>query len=341
MSWFNTLGPCPNYVLFSKVKYIRNLAKLPFYRSADPKRLEEETSRIDKILVSNGFKGEKIVAGRSAYLLSLAEKQFVDNEFIDSELSRTVYLNEPCNLLAALGGRNLITVSSLMSGLAITEAKNIARGVEELLDRSVDFAYDERIGYLSGDICRCGSGMELSCALFLPSLRRECSYDALRSTLMTRNLSLRPMMSRGGCDFYILCHTPHHLADEEETCIFFTRAAEELVAYEQARERIIFSRSGNDIDDGAFRASAILSYASQLGEDELISLLSDIRLSLSLSGESKHPNLPAILDLNFMMAQGLSCSVISSSGNKCTNEREINELRAQLIGRYMRRGEGA
>ncbi len=90
MSWFNTLGPCPNYVLFSKVKYIRNLAKLPFYRSADPKRLEEETSRIDKILVSNGFKGEKIASGRSAYLLSLAEKQFVDNEFIDSELSRTV-----------------------------------------------------------------------------------------------------------------------------------------------------------------------------------------------------------------------------------------------------------
>jgi len=143
MSWYNTQGPLCDHVLFSRVRYVRNIAKQSFYPLIDQKRGAEVTARLDAILSKSGFHSERVAPGVSAQILSLSEKQFVSRDFVYSEKPRALYLNEPCNMIVSVGGDNYISISSVVSGAAISEARNMAAGAEELIDREIAFAYLE------------------------------------------------------------------------------------------------------------------------------------------------------------------------------------------------------
>lgn len=340
MSWFNTVGPCSEYVLLSKVKYIRNVSNMPFYKLAEPQRADEIFKLIDKTLVGNGFKGEKIAGGLNAQVLSLAEKHLTDPDFAVSELERYIYLNEPCNLSVSVGGKELITVQSVMAGRAVSEARNTASVAEELLDRELEFAYNENIGYLSADPRRCGSGIELSAVMYLPSLRLDGNFRTGINTDISE-ICIEPLFkyADNAGDLYLLTYSPKYLSDEGASTEYFSRTVDKIASDERERERMIFPNTDNDICNTAFRALGILLHARRLGECEMLSLLSDIRLCRALYGKDGIDGLPDIAELNFMVAEGLNSSIFLSSGQSCTSAEECDEKRAQFTSRYISRRE--
>jgi len=323
-----------DFVLYSKVRYIRNVAKQRFYSDADRNRAAENTARLDSILQKNGFRAEKVAAGVTAQALSLLEKGFVERDFVYSDKPRALYQNEPCNLLISLGGDNFISISSIVSGASIGEARNMAAGAEELIDREMPFAYLEGVGYLSPRISDCGSGAELSSALYLPSLRLSSSEDV--SSLAPHDMSLRPMMCGGENlgDIYILSYVPHHLSDEESAVRYFGGAVSTIIEKEKARLGMIAQNNDKNIFESARRALGTLLYSSALSEGELLRLLSDIRLSLCTS-ESRSEDLPRVATLNYLRAEGLSASVILASGKTCSSQYDCDRARAALVRGYI------
>ena len=336
MSWYNTVGPCPEHVLFSKVKYIRNVSRIPFYSQADSKHCEEVMNKIDKLLAAGGFKKESLGRGRLPSVLALAEKQLVDADLTESDLSRFIYLNEPCNMLVATGGRDLISIQSAVAGQAVREARNIASGAEQMLDGELDFSYSDSIGYLSRDVHKCGSGVEFSAALYLPSIRFDGNGLSLFAEAQRVGARLYPMFSfkENEGDVYVLSYTPPYLCDEDAATDFFASLVEKMTVIEKSRERMFFPESSKIIIDCAYRALGILSCARQLSLPELLSFLSDIRLALCL-GDNSLSSLPELTNLNFMLAEGQDCSVISSSTQKCLSGDDLDAMRAAFIGKYI------
>ncbi len=340
MSWYNTQGPCSDYVLFSKVRYIRNLANTPFYKSIDPKSASELSAKIDALLNSNGFHGEKTAAGTNVTLLSLAEKQFADPDFIsvgDSpRMTRSLYLNEPCNLIIAVGGKNIISVTSLTSGLSVTDAKNIACGAEELLDRELEFAYSDKLGYLSPYASLCGSGAELSAAIYLPSIRMENSLESYKESLSRVGISLKPMFTgENAGDIYIASYIPSYLSDENSAAEFFSDTVKKLADGENSRLRMLFPEMVRINEEAAYRALGTLLWTRHLSQDSLMSLMSDIRLYICLSKDGAAKELPDISDLNFLTAEGQECSIFLSAKEKCSSVADCEAARADMVRKYI------
>lgn len=335
MSWYNTQGPLWDLVLFSKVRYIRNIAKHSFYPNADIKRGAESSARLDAILQKNGFRADKLAQGVSAKVLSLAEKQFVERDFLYSDKGRTLYLNEPCNLTVALGGDNFISISSIVSGANISEARNMAMGAEELIDREIPFAYLEGIGYLSPRVADCGSGVEFSSAVYLPSIRL-CSNNASITAAIPTGMTLRPMISgkENAGDLYILSYIPHYLASEESAAKFFSESVLSIVENEKSRIGMIVKNQDKTIFDRARRALGLLLYSSTLTQNEMLRLLSDIRLYLC-SCATENESLPKIQSLNYLTCEGLSASVLISSKEKCESASDCDRARATLVSSYI------
>ncbi len=336
MSWYNTQGSCQEFVLFSKAKYIRNIAKQSFCPLIDAKRGAETFSKLESILQKNGFRGEKAPAGVTPHMLSLAEKQLIERDLVYSERSRALYLNEPCNLLVSLGGDNYITISSVISGLQINEARNMASEAEELIDREIAFAYLEGIGYLSPDPYECGSGLCFSSALYLPSLRLSDGQDAMLSSLFSKGMSLTPMLAskENSGDLYILTYSPHYLCDEESAAEFFKEAILQITEGERSKLCIITKNKEKTIHQRARRALGELLYSDVLNEAEMLTLLSEIRLCRCVCDKDAD-DLPNITTVNYLCAEGLNYSVIASSKEKCNSEEELCRARAILVKGYI------
>ncbi len=335
MSWYNTQGPDQIYVLFSKVKYIRNLAKQNFCHLIDPKRASETYAKIESILQKNGFRGEKLGAKTTNTLLSLAEKHFIDGDLVFCEQIHALYLNEPCNLTVTLGGENCITISSIISGRSVEEAKNIASRAEELLDRELDFAYSENIGYLSPTVSECGSGLCFSSAVYLPSLSLRDSFEETNRELMKKGICLAPLFSHAKGDIYMLSYSPHYLASEKDSAAFFSSILSYLTEREKKSLSELLSSRYDELLNCAHRALGILLCSDILKESELIQFLSEIRLCHALS-ESAPPSLPDMTDLNYLSAEGLSSSIIASSKDACRDSLECDRARARLVSAYIK-----
>jgi protein arginine kinase len=224
-----------------------------------------------------------------------------------------------------------------MAGQAIEDAKNTAAGAEEMLDRELDFAYHDKLGYLSPNIYECGSGLEFSSALFLPSIKDSNSYEMIRSELSLRGMSIFPLFNTNPdtSGIYALKYSPSHLANEDTSCAFFSHAVEKLIQFEKQNQSIIYVDRGKIILDNACRALGALLYSHSISEKELLSLAADIRLArVFCSGESTS-FLPSSADLNFLITEGLSNSILTSAGAQCASVEECNELRSKLIKQYI------
>ena len=337
MSWYTATGSSPNHVLFSKVRYIRNEAKRNFYHLLDSKRAQETLNKLNSLLTSNGFRGESVAQGISSALLSLFEKQFIERDFVQSDRPRALYLNEPCNLLVAVGGRDLISISSVTSGLSVIEAENMASKAEELIDREITFAYNDKLGYLSPSPECTGSGLYFSAALYLPSLRLCKSFDILQKIIASRGLSLSPMFSYSECrsDIYVLSYTPYYLADEDAATVFFSDAVSAIVEHEKAQISISLGERDKIIYENARRSLGTLLYAESVSEEEMLERLSDIRLALCIQKDNTPKDLPSVQDINYLCAEGLSASVTASAKEGCESMERCNALRASLIKRYI------
>lgn len=337
MSWYTATGSSPNHVLFSKVRYIRNEAKRNFYHLLDSKRAQETLNKLNSVLTSNGFRGESVAQGVSPAMLSLCEKHFIECDFAYSDRPRALYLNEPCNLLVAVGGRDLISISSVTSGLSVIEAENMASKAEELIDREITFAYNDKLGYLSPAPECTGSGLTFSAALYLPSLRLCGGFETLQKCLGARDLSLFPMFSGTECrsDLYILSYIPYYLADEDSATVFFSDVVSAIVDREKDQIGISLGERDRIIYENARRSLGTLLYAESVSESEMLARLSDIRLALCMQKENPPKEFPSVQDINYLSAEGLNSSVAASAKEGCNSLEQCDALRASLIKRYI------
>lgn len=336
MSWFNTEGASSPHIIWSGVRYIRNPA-IPFYKRSNAKALEDINSDISTLLTNNGFHMEELPAGYCPKVCALAEKQFVPYELIRSELTRAVYFNDPCSLIISTGGKNFLDIRSLLSGRALSEALNIASKAEELLDRKLEFAYSDKLGYLSPCPSYCGSGVEFSAAVYLPSAKHSTYGERLHAEAKAFGADLSPMMAcaENPEDLYILSYIPKFRTDEKTEINRFDALLGRIYDCELRNERIIFADRSKITVDNAYRAFGILSYARSVSEGDLLSLLSDLRLCLSLFPEQIQDLPIDCVRLNSLIAGGLNNSLIDAEGRPCKDKDECDSLRAHFIKKIL------
>ena len=330
MSWYDTEGKCPYNAVYSKARYLRNVSGIPFPHRAGEKFIEPYLSKIDALLTKNGFRKESFSSPESPYLLSLAEKGFADADVLWGQGSRAIYFNEPCSLAVAVGGKDLISICSLLSGKAVSDTRNIASGAEELLDSEFEFAYTDHAGYISSIPSRCGSCAEFSVMLYLPALSESGEIGKTAILCRRESAILSPAFVYPEGELFTLSHSPSHKQSEVCAAEGFEALVDKLIEEERALERIIFAEKSKIIIEKAWRAFGTLLYAKSLEEKELLELSSCIRFALSATdGQTKLPPI-GIKELNFMLGEGLNASVIARKSG-CASMEDCNALRAAAV----------
>ena len=340
MSWYNTSESTNPYILWSRVRYMRSLASLPFHRcESNPKvtlEYEKNNARLEKIMTENGFHKHEGASLDSIEALALAEKQFVSAAFASRNADGALYFNEPCSLAIYTHAGSFITVQALLGGAAFSEAHKIASEAEELLDREFDFAFSDKLGYLSPEISACGSGIELSCALYLPSARHGSRSQEIRNEISAFGATISPFFSRyeNSGDIYTVSYIPAFGSCEDDEVTGFARFIDSLVEKERVQDRIIFACRSTLIIDKAYRALGILAYAKMIDEEEMASLLSKIRLALCLDDTKDDAPISDISFINLLFTESLNASVIAASGGVCAGFDECKAIRARLLNRH-------
>ena len=322
-----------NVVISTRVRFARNLKDYPFPCKLSAQGREEVIEKV-RDAVQNGnsvlakdFSFIKMSALDPRQSVSLVEKRLVSPEFISDTAGRALLLSSDESLSVMINEEDHIRLQVITKGLTLDEAFDTADKLDTLLDERLEFAFDEKLGYLTQCPTNLGTGMRASVMLHLPALEKSRAVSRIAGNLSKLGLTIRGAHGEGTEPKGALYQLSNQVTlgiSEQAAIENLKNITSQLVAQEeQARERLCRSV---EVQDAVARSLGILRYAKVMTHDEALKLLSNVRLGV-VSGQITDVD-TAVID---RLMTEVEPATLSVRANKNLTPQERDLERARLI----------
>ncbi|NLM44410.1 MAG: protein arginine kinase, partial [Clostridiales bacterium] len=222
-----------------------------------------------------------------------------------------------------------IRIQSILPGFQMKNAWDIGNEVDDLLEETLDYTYDEKLGYLTCCPTNVGTGMRASSMVHLPALNMIGNISKILQTVTQIGLTIRGMYGEGtefqGNLFQISNQITLGLS-EDEIVENINAVTTQIVEKEREARNLLMNNNRIQLEDRVWRALGILRNARVITSQEAMKLLSDVRLGMDLNIIK---NLTAT-QLNEIMIETQPANVQKYAGEELTPEaRDI--IRAEII----------
>src|SRR4051812_16334023 len=306
--WLRGSGPESDIVISSRIRLARNLADFPFIsRATDTDRAEIGKilrGRIEKLHEQGKFTGQLIYVDVS--LLEaidrqfLVERQLISREHADAEGARAVLIDQREQMSVMINEEDHLRIQVLKSGLDLASAWEQINELDDHIEATVTYAYNDRFGYLTACPTNVGTGVRVSVMLHLPALVITRQIDKVFRSLQKINLAVRGLYGEGSQatgDFYQISNQVTLGQTEEELAKKVADVVPVLIDYERQAREFLIRESQETLHDRVSRAFGILRTAQTITSEETMSLLSSVRMGINLGliGELQIPTVNKLL----------------------------------------------
>ncbi|MHC4561345.1 MAG: protein arginine kinase [Planctomycetota bacterium] len=289
--WLRPDGPGGDVVISSRVRLARNLAGMPFLSRCTAAQQTELEQRLrshvtaDDVL-GKGFYVDLVAAGELDRQL-LVERHLISHPMAEATCPRGVAIAADETLAIMINEEDHIRMQALRNGLQLEAAMEQIHHIDDTLEQRLDWAFHSRYGYLTACPTNVGTGLRVSVMLHLPALRLTGELQKAVNAARDMNLAFRGLHGEGTeatGDFFQLSNQVTLGKTEQQIVEAFTNdILPGFINYElQAREALANGPETTGLDDKIFRSLALLRAARMISSEEVIYLLSLVRLGVNL-----------------------------------------------------------
>ncbi len=339
VTWLSGDGEHANVVLSSRIRLARNLSKHRYPVRAEPDEAREVVELVKAVvdrseLVKEGifFNSESLTPDDREILI---ERHLISPEFMRDEAPRGLFVDDDEASSLMVNEEDHMRIQAVRSGLDIRQALQRARTIEGRLAEGLDFDCDTRLGFLTACPTNVGTGLRVSIMIHLPALVLTKEMDTVLSQVNKFGVGVRGFYGEGsdvlGNLFQISNQTTLGRT-EEDLVDSLEKVTRQLLMYEENARRRLFTDAPNHIRDKLWRAFGILANARVLSSQEVMNLLSAVRLGVAM-GESMGLDLRQVNEL--MLAVQPAHLQRHFEKEMTTEERDV--ARAEMVRKMLTR----
>lgn len=280
--WYQETGSENDVVLNTRIRLLRNLEEFPFVSRLTKAECEKVNGIIKDVVLSNNDYDLSYIemSSLSPYqTVSLAERGLITPEFASNSEGRALLLSKDESISIMLCEEDHIHIQAISSGLDFDKTYAAASNIDSIIDSNLQYAFDERIGYLTQNPANLGTGMRASVMLHLPALSITGSMPRLAATVSKLGLMLSSRYTSGITpvgNIYRLSNQVTLGISEKAALDNLKSIALQLLSQErQTREHVI---KDDRYIDKIQRAYGILKTAHMMSCREFMELVSLVRL---------------------------------------------------------------
>jgi protein arginine kinase len=332
--WYESVGPHGEIVISSRVRLARNYVKFPFPGGMTQEQQQALLESVASVMTESAggreFTLTDLTNGDPLFAQSLMERHLISPEFAGSKRVHGIILSRDESISVMVGEEDHLRIQALGSGLCLQECLKAAMAVDDLLERTGEYAFDEHLGYLTHCPTNLGTGLRASVMLHLPALTeagpiRDMILAAGKLGFAVRGLYGEGTRSSGA--LYQISNQVSMGISEEETIGRLSEAVNNILRSEQElRSRMLKERP--EFADRLWRAAGILASARSISSRESMELLSQLRLGVAV-GELGGVSIEQINQL-LRDTQPASLSLLLGGGS-LGSEAERDAKRAKMI----------
>jgi len=331
--WLEGSGEHSDVVLSSRIRLARNLKGYLF--SSKIRREEEQQIRDEVLKV---LKREKDIPAMTQIDLRqlaeyecyyLLEEHFVSRDLLSRRKAATVAVDQSGRISMMINEEDHLRIQSIFSGFDLESCWQEAEKLENVIGRNLEYDFHPKFGYLTACPTNTGTGLRASVLIHLPGLVLTKEIQKVLRGISQIGLTFRGLYGEGSevlGNFFQISNQITIGKSEKELIEHLARITEQLIEHEKNARAILFKDAGHYIQDKVWRAYGILQHARTITSEEVMNLLSAVRLGVSM----KLIKELSVSSINRMLIYSQNAHLDVAAGkNLDTTERDIN--RAAVI----------
>src|SRR2546426_3083215 len=331
--WLRGEGPHHQTVISSRVRIARNLRDRAFPGWAKKAErmaiLDLIKPRVEDLTEMQDSFSESLQELSALERQVLVERHLISREHAAKGVGSAVVMNRRQTLSIMINEEDHLRMQSIRSGLQLKQAFKLVDKIDSALESKLEFAYDQRLGYLTACPTNVGTGIRASAMLHLPGLVLSELINQVIQAVSKIGLAVRGLYGEGteamGNLFQISNQTT--LGEKEEEIINrLSKVIETIIEKEHDARQVLLQKKPAMLSDQIGRAYGVLTYAHAMPSKEALNLLSVIKLGVDLGAFPEDRRLP--IDELFIDTQPAH---LQKSSQQKLNAEERDHLRAQII----------
>lgn len=333
-NWYTEKAPENDIVLSTRIRLARNLSDMPFPSKMTDQQRDELKQCVKKAISESNtpfaetLKYIDMDTVPQKEIGAMVERHIISPEFAKGTKGKAIILSNDESISIMIGEEDHIRIQVILGGLQLEEAYDIAERLDTLLYNSLHFAFDEKLGFLTECPTNLGTGLRASVMLHLPLSEANGEIPTLSDTVSKIGFTVRGMYGESSKPKAALYQISNQITlgiSEKNAIDNLKIITTQLASKERAARNEI---EHIKIEDSIFRALGILQNSRILSGEELMGLLSRIKLGVSMGILNKEINPTKLL------IEGQPFMLMRKYGEMTPEERDI--CRATAVREYFK-----
>lgn len=334
LSWLTVLGQEADVVLASKVRLARNLKNIPFPNRASTNDLAQIKELIIRLIpaieTATGLSFKYWEIDKLTHLEQqvLLERQLISEKLLTNPENRLLLLSEDSSVAIMVNEDDHLRIQCMTAGLDLTAPLAKAFAIDDAIEAYLNIAFDEKMGYLTACPTNLGTGLRASVLLHLPALVMTQQMSKIVNISPQLGLAIRGLFGEDNVGNIFQIDNQLTLGFKEQELIDnLNSTVVEIISHEREARKALVNYSIDKLSNRVWRSFGILKYARFMSENEMLDLISKIRLGIDLGiiNEVK----AEVFNMLLIVSQKNYIQNLNQNDNMTT--QEIEKQRAKII----------
>ncbi|MEA2062673.1 MAG: protein arginine kinase, partial [Gemmatimonadota bacterium] len=288
-AWLDGSGENSDIVLSSRVRLARNIKG--FCYSGRIAQSEEEQVRREIMAVLEREKPIRSmtrvdIAELKPYECNyLLEKHLVSTDLISHRKCGSLVVGDRLRLSMMINEEDHLRIQSIASGYDLAGCRKKAEALEKAIGGNLEYDFHQKFGYLTSCPTNTGTGMRASVLIHLPGLVLTKEIQKVLRGITQIGLTFRGLYGEGSevlGNFFQISNQVTIGKSEDELVDHLSMITGQIIEHEINSRGVLFKDAGYYIQDKVWRAYGILEHARTINSQEVMNLLSAVRLGVSM-----------------------------------------------------------
>ena len=288
-TWIKESAPKSKYVVSSRVRLARNLSLYPFPQIAHRKDLKKVAELIlEAIHQSRTLRNYVIFPMEHLSEVDrqlLREKHLISFQQSLGEEARWAVITRDDLTSLMINEEDHLRLQNIQYGFQLRASWQRVKAIDLELQSLLDFAYDEKWGFLTACPTNTGTGMRASVMMFLPGLVLSRKIKKVLKELTDSGFAVRGTYGEGSEARGYLFQISNQITlgrTESEILKTLEKTSRVIAMRERFARRYLLEKSGRELETRIILAVRDLKERKKLSLSESLHALSLVRLGICL-----------------------------------------------------------
>ena len=287
--WMKAGGPSGDIVMTSRVRLARNVRGFPFpgwARKEDRVKIWEEVRpKVETLREMETAFVEELSALTAIQKQVLVERHLISREHAAKGVGCGAVMDSRQSVSIMVNEEDHLRMQAVRPGLNLKAAHQLLDGVDSELEKGLEYAFDNELGYLTACPTNLGTGMRASAMLHLPALVLSEQINPVIQAVNKIGLAVRGLYGEGTealANLFQISNQNTLGEEEAEIVARLHKVIEQIIDHERNARLKLQEEKLTMLRDQIGRAYAVLRYAHVIPSKEALNLLSMLRLGADI-----------------------------------------------------------